>query len=124
MTVVAASLFDKSSQPAFGPASDWTQAVLGGMLATSLCVIAIALLGLLLLVGRLPIRRGMEVVLGCFLLLGAGLLVAELQHLTGGAARTTGDGREQIIVLADTPSPPPPPATYDPYAGASLPSDR
>ena len=121
MTVAAASLFDKPAQPVLGAASEWTQWVLGGTLAASLCVIAVAILGLLLLAGRLQVRRGMEVVLGCFLLLGAGLLAAQLQQLAGSAAGTDdGSGAEQIIVPEAPPNPPPPPANYDPYAGASL----
>ena len=57
MTVAAASLFDKPTQPILGSASEWTQGVLSGSLATSLCVIAVAILGLLLLSGRLRARR-------------------------------------------------------------------
>jgi type IV secretory pathway VirB2 component (pilin) len=119
MTVAAASLFDKPAQPILGSASEWTQGVLGGSLATSLCVIAVAILGLLLLSGRLRARRGVEVVLGCFLLLGAGLLASQLQKLAG----TTDDedaGSEQIIIPQAPQTPPPAPANYDPYAGASL----
>jgi type IV secretory pathway VirB2 component (pilin) len=124
MSVAAASLFDKPAQPVFDAAIEWTQGVLGGTLATSLCVIAIAILGLLLLAGRLQVRRGMEVVLGCFLLLGAGLVAAQLQQLAGGAAGENGSGAEQIIVPQAPPTPPPPPANYDPYAGASLRPDH
>ncbi|MBO0750170.1 MAG: TrbC/VirB2 family protein, partial [Porphyrobacter sp.] len=111
MTVAAASLFDKPTQPVLGAASAWTQGVLGGSLATTLCVIAIAILGLLLLAGRLRVRRGVEVVLGCFLLLGAGLLAGQLQQLAGTAAGE-GTGGEQVIVPTPTATPPPPPANY------------
>jgi type IV secretory pathway VirB2 component (pilin) len=119
MTVAAASLFDKPSQPALGAASDWTTGLLGGSLATSLCVIAVAILGLLLLAGRLQVRRSVEAVLGCFLLLGAGLMAGQLQELalrTGAA----GASEEQIILPRAQPTQPPPPARYDPYAGPSL----
>ena len=120
MTAEAASLFDKPAQPVLGGASEWVQGVLGGSLATSLSVIAIAILGVLLLIGRLQVRRSVEVVLGCFLLLGAGLLAVELQQLAGRAADGGLTSGEQIIVPQAQPSPPPPPAHYDPYAGASL----
>ena len=76
MSIAAASLFDRPAEPVLGTSSSWIEGVLGGTLATSLCVIAIAILGLLLLAGRLRVRRSTEVVLGCFLLLGAGLLAA------------------------------------------------
>lgn len=124
MSVPAASLFDRPSQPVLGAASEWTQGVLGGSLATSLCVIAIAILGLLLLAGRLKVRRGVEVVLGCFLLLGAGLLAGELQQLAGGVAGSRGIGGEQVIIAEPAEPGPLPPANYDPYAGASLRRDR
>ena len=120
MNVEAASLFDKPVQPMLGAASEWTQGMLGGSLATSLCVIAVAILGLLLLTGRLHFRRSIEVVLGCFLLLGAGLLATELQQLGQGVAGEQTAGGEQIIVPQAPPTQPPPPAHYDPYAGASL----
>lgn len=120
MGVEAASLFDKSAQPVLGGASEWMQGALGGSLATSLCVIAIAILGLLLLIGRLQVRRSVEVVLGCFLLLGAGLLADELQQLGQGVAGDQAFGGEQIIIPQTSATQPPPPAHYDPYAGASL----
>ena len=106
MSLAQASLFDAPPRPVLGAASEWTQGVLGGSLATALCVVAIALLGLLLLSGRLRVRRSVEVVLGCFLLLGAGLLAGQLQALAAGAAGAEGTGAEQV--------------NYDPYAGASL----
>jgi type IV secretory pathway VirB2 component (pilin) len=117
MSVAAASLFDRPAEPVFGTSSSWVEGVLGGTLATSLCVIAVAILGLLLLAGRLRVRRGTDVVLGCFLLLGAGLLAAQLQQLAGGVAA---GGGEQVIVPEAQPTQAPPPANFDPYAGASL----
>lgn len=124
MTVAAESLFDKPAGPVLGAASDWTRGLLGGSLATSLCVIAIAILGFLLLTGRLRVRRSVEVVLGCFLLVGAGLLAVQLQQLAGGAVGSGAAGRETIILPQATPTQAPPPASYDPYAGASLRRDR
>ena len=120
MSVEAASLFDKPGQPVLGGASDWAQGVLGGSLTTSLCVIAIAVLGLLLLTGRLRVRRSVEVVLGCFLLLGAGLLATELQQLGHVVTGEEAAGGEQVILPEARVTPPPPPAHFDPYAGASL----
>jgi type IV secretory pathway VirB2 component (pilin) len=119
MMLATSSLFDKPAEPVFDGAGAWTQGVLGGSLATSLCVIAIAVFGLLLLAGRLQVRRGLEVVLGCFLLLGAGSLAAQLQQLDATFVRGSPFAGERIIV-APTATAPPPPANYDPYAGASL----
>ena len=123
MTVGGGSLFNKSAEPVVGAASQWTLGVLGGSLASSLCVIAIAILGFLLLTGRLGVRRSAEVVLGCFLLLGAGLLAGQLQKLAG-AAGWNGAERDAIIQPQPEPPHPPPSANYDPYAGASLRRDR
>ena len=123
MSLARASLFDKPAQPVLGAAGEWTQGALGGTFATTLCVIAIAILGLLLLSGRLQVRRSVEVVLGCFLLLGAGLLAVQLQQLANGAAGTYRAGGEQVILPAPVETPPLPPANYDPYAGASLRQD-
>ena len=120
MSVEAASLFDKPGHPILGAVGEWTQGMLGGSLATSLCVVAIAILGVLLLTGRLQVQRSLEVVLGCFLLLGAGLLATQLQQLAGGVAGEQGTGGEQIIVPQTSAAQPPPPTNYDPYAGASL----
>jgi type IV secretion system protein VirB2 len=119
MTAEAGSLFDKPDQPVLGGASEWVQGVLGGSLATSLCVIAIAIFGLLLLTGRLHVRRSFKVVLACFLLLGAGLLAIQLQQLADSTASDAGTVGEQITV-PEQPATPPPAAHYDPYAGASL----
>ena len=120
MSLAAASLFDRPAQPVLGTASEWTQGTMGGTLATALCVIAIAILGFLLLTGRLQVRRSAEVALGCFLLLGAGLLAAQLQQLAGSAAGANTAEREQINVPEPAETQAPPPANYDPYAGASL----
>jgi type IV secretion system protein VirB2 len=124
MSVAQASLFDVPPRPVLGAATEWTQGVVGGSLASALCVIAVAILGLLLLSGRMQVRRGVEVVLGCFLLLGAGLLAAQLQQLASDAGGASSTGGEQVIVPAPVETPPPlPPANYDPYAGASLRQD-
>jgi type IV secretory pathway VirB2 component (pilin) len=124
MTAAAASLFEKPVRPVLGAASNWTQDALGGDFATTLCVIAIAILGLLLLAGRFRVKRGVRVVLGCFLLLGAELLAAQLQQLAGSVAGNDNAAGEQIILPQFPPIPVPPPADYDPYAGASLRRDR
>jgi len=118
VTAEAASLFDKPVQPVLGGASDWMRGVLGGSVATSLCVIAIAFLGFLLLTGRLRVRRSAEVVLGCFLLLGAGMLAAQL--LAIGVASSPAAPAEPLVQHEAKPASAPPPANYDPYAGASL----
>ena len=123
MSLARASLFDAPPRPVLGAAGEWTQGALGGSLATALCIIAVAILGLLLLSGRLQVRRSVEVALGCFLLLGAGALAVQLQQLASGAGGAEAMGGEQVILPAPSETPRLPPASYDPYAGASLRQD-
>jgi type IV secretory pathway VirB2 component (pilin) len=123
VSAAQASLFDAPVEPVAGSAGDWLGGLLGGELAMTLCIIAIAMLGIMMLGGRLPIRSGLKVVAGCFLLLGASLVAGGLQ----GIARNTGGGPAQLqggpaIVEAEAEEPLPP-ANYDPYAGASLRQD-
>jgi type IV secretory pathway VirB2 component (pilin) len=114
------SLFAQPSQPVAAGAAEWITGVLSGPAASALCIVAVAVLGMMMLTGRIPIRQGMQVVLGCFLLLGAGTIAAGLQQF-GDAARGDAVG-EVVIVPADDLAArrPLPPARYDPYAGASL----
>lgn len=113
------SLFDPPDTSPLAGAVEWLTGTLLGTVAVSLCVIAVAVLGLMMLTGRLPVRRGLELVLGCFVLLGAPVIASAF---IGGAQREA----------APLPPPPPPapparaelpPADYDPYAGASLRQD-
>jgi len=111
-------LFDAPGSPALGSASDWITGTLFGTLAVSLCVIAVAIVGLMLMSGRLAIRDGVRVAVGCFVLLGAPVIAAGLRSAANEAAPM---GITQVVtpVLA-APPPPLPPSNYDPYAGASL----
>ncbi len=102
-------------------AISWLQDVLLGTVATSVAVIAIAAIGFGMLTGRINIRHGATVVLGCFILFGASTIVAGLRYAASGAG---GYDPPPIAV----PPPPPPrskatmtPIPYDPYAGASVP---
>lgn len=115
---LAPSLFDASSGSVLGPAADWLSGTLLGSVAISLCVIAIACVGLLLMTGRLAIRHAVQVVLGCFVLLGAPVIAAGLR---GAADEASGSPVPREPIVAATPAPPPlPQSTFDPYAGASL----
>jgi type IV secretory pathway VirB2 component (pilin) len=97
----------------------WVSGLLTGSLAITLAVIGIALLGFLLLTGRVDVRRSGRVVLGAFVLFGTPLIVAGLMQIG-----TAGDGAPLDPPVAAAADGPPrddlPPANYDPYAGASL----
>lgn len=60
-------------------AARWVQGTLLGTVATVIAVIAVAVVGLLMLTGRINWRYGAIVILGCFILFGAASIVAGIQ---------------------------------------------
>lgn len=108
----------------FAGAVQWLQATLLGTVATAVAVIAIASVGLLLMSGRIDLRRGAQVIFGCFILFGA-------SSIAGGIVRAVSGTREATSPELPPPAPPPnlrgevpkaqPTAPYDPYAGAAMP---
>ena len=65
-------------------ALNWVQGTLLGNVATSAAVIAIAVVGFLMLTGRIEWRRGLVVVVGAFIIFGAVSIVAGIRSLGGG----------------------------------------
>lgn len=106
---------------AFAASVTWIQAILTGSIATAIGVIAIASIGLLMLSGRVDLRRGARVILGCFVVYGSAVLASGLL----GAARVDPQTRaekppytsvavpEQLLSPAQLPP-------SDPYAGAAV----
>jgi type IV secretory pathway VirB2 component (pilin) len=119
MQAPATSLTDPAGSNALIAAMGWVQATLLGTIATSIAVIAVASVGILMLSGRIDWRRGMTVIVGCFVLFGATSIAAGIRGVAG-------DGVEPPAIPAYVPPPPPvlpspvPAAPYDPYAGASV----
>jgi len=70
------SLSEPPASSSVASSLDWINGVLFGQVAVGLCVLAVAFVGALMLTGRLPLRQGMRVMLGCFVLLGAPLIAA------------------------------------------------
>ena len=66
-------------------AVNWLQGTLMGNVATALAVIAVGATGLMMLTGRIDWRRGATVILGCFIVFGAGAIVAGIQSISSGA---------------------------------------
>ena len=62
------SLFEPSGASPIAAAVGWISDQLLNGVAVSLCVLAVAFVGLLMLTGRVPVRTGFRVVLGCFVL--------------------------------------------------------
>ena len=116
-----AAPFEASDLLAVESGVSWLVALLTGNLALGLSVLSVAVIGLLMLGGRLPVRDGLRVVLGCFVLLSAPVIAAAF--VTAG---------QEIGQAPSSPGPPPqpanpredlPPSAFDPYAGASLRQD-
>lgn len=109
----------------FAAAVNWLQGTLLGSLATTVAVIAIASVGLLLFSGRIDIRRGAQMILGCFILFGAASIAAGIMRVAdlgnSGAELRAPQPPLPVYALPAAPKSPVKAAPYDPYAGASLP---
>ena len=66
-------------------ACSWLQGTLLGTVATVAAVIAVAMVGFMMLTGRINWRHGIVVIFGCFILFGAASIVAGIR-----AAATAG----------------------------------
>lgn len=61
----------------------WLQGTLLGNVATAVAVMAVAAVGFMMLTGRLNWRFGATVIIGCFVLFGAGAIVSGIQSAAG-----------------------------------------
>jgi type IV secretion system protein VirB2 len=66
-------------------ALSWLQGTLLGHVATTVAVIAVAMVGFMMLTGRLNWRFGGTVIVGCFILFGSAAIVAGIQSTAGMA---------------------------------------
>jgi type IV secretory pathway VirB2 component (pilin) len=128
MTYVAAfaasaSLADPAGSSALLAAVSWLQGTVLGTVATTVALVAIAGVGLMMLTGRIHVRRGATVTLGCFILFGAPGIAAGIRNVAQDRSDPVPSqpASEELSPLASVPKPKVPSAGYDPYAGASLP---
>lgn len=109
---------DPGSGTALHSAVEWVCGVLLGTTATVVATLAIAGVGYLLLMGRLPIQRGASVILGCFILFSARQVASGLLAASAGGAEPAFPSTAQAPGYAT-------PAVslegYDPYSGAAVP---
>jgi type IV secretion system protein VirB2 len=63
----------------------WLQGTLLGNVATAVAVIAVAMVGFMMLTGRMNWRFGATVIVGCFVLFGAGAIVTGIQSAAQAA---------------------------------------
>lgn len=126
MTVFSASLADPTGSSAIVAAARWWQGALLGGVATTIAVLAVAAVGFLMLTGRLHIRRGATVLLGCFLLFGAPTIASGLHGSSGDGVEARSVVSPPLILPPPAIVPPslPAPVPYDPYAGAAVPMNR
>ncbi len=108
----------------FAAAVSWLTGTLLGTLAMSVAMIAVASIGLLMVAGRIDIRRAGQVIFGCFILFGASSIASGIM----AGVRTTSSDSPAMTTLpappaypAPTAAAPPAPTPFDPYAGAALP---
>ena len=90
-TVVAAACLASalSAQAAFAQsnpilgAATWIKDILMGPVATTVAVIAVAMVGFMMLTGRMNWKHGAVVILGLFILFGAPHIVDSIQSAAG-----------------------------------------
>jgi type IV secretion system protein VirB2 len=79
----AAAATDPQGSGPIVAALAWLQGTLLGNVATAVAVIAVAMVGFMMLTGRMNWRFGATVIIGCFILFGAGTIVAGIQSAAG-----------------------------------------
>ena len=62
----------------------WVEGTLMGTVATVAAVIAVAVVGFMMLTGRMNWRHGITVIVGCFVLFGAASIVAGIRAAAVG----------------------------------------
>lgn len=108
----------ETTQPSVVAAFNWLAGVAAGSIGTAVAALAVAAVGIAMLQGRLPARKGATVVVGCFILFSS-------QAVSIGILDATSPGRfDNASMMIEAPTyvaPAPTPVPYDPYAGASVP---
>ena len=125
LTIGTGSLADPLGSSPLLNAVSWLEGTLLGTIATSIAVVSVAGTGMMMLSGRLPIRRGVTVVIGCFILFGASTIAAGIRAVAGDIGDTEGRpvaAAQPAMPSNATPTRPSPPPGYDPYAGAAVPT--
>lgn len=82
LSLPQAALAQTADPQGSGPiisALQWLQGTLLGNVATAIAVMAVAAVGFMMLTGRLNWRFGATVIIGCFVLFGAGAIVSGIQ---------------------------------------------
>lgn len=122
-------LGDPGGSGAVVAAVQWLQNTLLGTVATTVAVICVATVGLMMLSGRVDLRRGASVVVGCFILFGASSIAAGIRSVASGDSISA----EPVFYVEPWTAPTPPASPFqpvrapaeraaDPFAGAAVPT--
>jgi type IV secretory pathway VirB2 component (pilin) len=107
-------------------AASWLEGLIHSPAVTGVAVLAIAAMGVSMLTGRIPVRRGLTVALGCFVLFGAPAIA---RGIVGSVTAIDQPESSSVPLAPPSPGPTPalnsprtavPPPIADPYAGASV----
>jgi type IV secretory pathway VirB2 component (pilin) len=129
----SASLLDPSGSHPLLAAVQWLEGTLLGTVATMVAVICVAVAGFMMLSGRIDVRYGVSVVLGCFILFGASSIVGGIQSAAAQFGGISGgyEAPPPVVTVEQSPLPVisagparPEPSRADPYAGAAVPPPR
>ena len=115
-SIIVASQHEESIVKAVG----WIESMLLGSTATTVAILAVAILGLGMLWGRFDMRGAGRIALGAFILFGAPLIAYQMTNSLRGGEPPSPDYARQAAVPAAPDLPKNAPAN-DPYAGASVP---
>lgn len=91
-----------------------------GSVAAIVATIAVAAVGLAIMMGRLPVRRGVEVALGICIIVGSPAIARGISASPTLEQAETLPPPSTPLVAVKAPGP----AIYDPYAGASVPQTQ
>ena len=93
-------MFDRPATDPLTGSVDWLTGTLVGDLAVAISVLAIAFVGFSMLTGRIALRRGLQVILGCFVLLGAPAIASGMLDLLLPAAQSRIGPAERVVYEA------------------------
>ena len=79
----AAFAQDPAGSSPINSAFSWMQQTMLGTVATTVAVMAVAAVGFMMLTGRMNWRFGATVIIGVFIIFGAGSIVAGIQGAAG-----------------------------------------
>ena len=97
-------------------AAKWVEALLLGQVGTVVAILALAWVGALMLQGRLALRTGLRVVMGCFILFGAPIIAKGLAGVTrSSVGEVVYPEPDRMLGERSVPE------GFDPYAGAAAP---